>query len=84
MFIKTCHYQNEKHATKWEKIFTILFHNEQIKSYSKLVADNPNEKLAKDLTSHFSHKERHPNGQLAYEKVLSLITLQGNANLNHN
>lgn len=53
MFIKTCHYQNEKHATKGEKIFTILIHKKQIKIYSKLVTDNPNEKLAKDLTSQF-------------------------------
>lgn len=62
LFIKTCLYQNEKHATKWEKTVTILLHNKEIKSYSKSVTDSPTEKLAKDLNSHFTHTKRHPNG----------------------
>ena len=51
--MKICHYQNEKQATKWEKIFTVLFHNKVIKSYSKSITDNPIEKLATNLKSHF-------------------------------
>lgn len=58
--MRTCLYQNEKHATKWEKMFAVFFHNKELKSYSKSMTDNPIEKLAKDLIGHFSQKG-YPN-----------------------